>query len=91
MKADCIRNVSIIAHVDHGKTSLADCLISSNGLISARMAGKMRYLDNREVNILMLLYFIYCKFLIYFFYLTRKVIVIFLKEMIAHFLFICIL
>ncbi|VDN41793.1 unnamed protein product [Gongylonema pulchrum] len=44
-----IRNLCIIAHVDHGKTCLADCLISSNGLISARMAGKLRYMDSREV------------------------------------------
>uniref|UniRef100_A0A1I7Y724 Elongation factor-like 1 n=1 Tax=Steinernema glaseri TaxID=37863 RepID=A0A1I7Y724_9BILA len=43
-----IRNVCIIAHVDHGKTCLADYLVSSNGIISARLAGKMRYMDSRE-------------------------------------------
>uniref|UniRef100_A0A0K0DW40 Tr-type G domain-containing protein n=1 Tax=Strongyloides stercoralis TaxID=6248 RepID=A0A0K0DW40_STRER len=43
-----IRNVCIVAHVDHGKTSLADTLISSNGIISSRMAGKLRYMDSRE-------------------------------------------
>ncbi|MCP9264404.1 hypothetical protein DINM_022475 [Dirofilaria immitis] len=48
LDASRIRNVCIIAHVDHGKTCLADCLISSNGLISTRMAGKLRYMDNRE-------------------------------------------
>ncbi|PKU45492.1 elongation factor tu gtp-binding domain-containing protein 1 [Limosa lapponica baueri] len=32
----------------HGKTTLADCLISSNGIISSRLAGKLRYLDSRE-------------------------------------------
>ncbi|VDN01784.1 unnamed protein product [Thelazia callipaeda] len=48
LDASNIRNVCIIAHVDHGKTCLADCLISSNGLISARLAGKLRYMDNRE-------------------------------------------
>uniref|UniRef100_A0A0N5AZU9 Elongation factor-like 1 n=1 Tax=Syphacia muris TaxID=451379 RepID=A0A0N5AZU9_9BILA len=42
------RNACIIAHVDHGKTCLADCLLSSNGVISSRLAGKLRYLDNRE-------------------------------------------
>ncbi|XP_042679841.1 elongation factor-like GTPase 1 isoform X2 [Centrocercus urophasianus] len=31
-----------------GKTTLADCLISSNGIISSRLAGKLRYLDSRE-------------------------------------------
>lgn len=40
-----IRNISIIAHVDHGKTTLSDCLISTNGIISSKSAGKIRYLD----------------------------------------------
>lgn len=43
-----IRNICILAHVDHGKTTIADCLISSNGIISERFAGKMRYMDSRE-------------------------------------------
>jgi elongation factor 2 len=43
-----VRNMCILAHVDHGKTTLADLLISSNGLISERQAGKMRYLDSME-------------------------------------------
>lgn len=45
--ADNIRNICILAHVDHGKTSLTDSLIATNGIISPKMAGKVRYLDSR--------------------------------------------
>ncbi|GMT28933.1 hypothetical protein PFISCL1PPCAC_20230, partial [Pristionchus fissidentatus] len=41
------RNVSLIAHVDHGKTTFADSLLASNGIVSARQAGKLRLLDSR--------------------------------------------
>ncbi|CAK7210598.1 Cytoplasmic GTPase/eEF2-like protein (ribosomal bioproteinsis) [Sporothrix curviconia] len=44
---DNVRNICVLAHVDHGKTSLTDALIATNGIISAKMAGKIRYLDSR--------------------------------------------
>lgn len=31
-----------------GKTTLSDSLLASNGIISERLAGKVRYLDSRE-------------------------------------------
>ena len=43
-----IRNLCILAHVDHGKTTLADSIVASNGLISQRLAGQLRYLDSRQ-------------------------------------------
>ncbi|GAB7347289.1 hypothetical protein MBLNU459_g3375t1 [Dothideomycetes sp. NU459] len=45
--ADGIRNICILAHVDHGKTSLSDALIATNGIISSKLAGRIRYLDSR--------------------------------------------
>ncbi|KAL8717057.1 MAG: hypothetical protein Q9225_005665 [Loekoesia sp. 1 TL-2023] len=46
-RADGVRNICILAHVDHGKTSLTDALIATNGIISPKLAGKIRYLDSR--------------------------------------------
>jgi ribosome assembly protein 1 len=43
-----IRNICILAHVDHGKTTLSDHLIGSNGLIHPKLAGELRYLDSRD-------------------------------------------
>lgn len=44
---DLVRNICILAHVDHGKTTLSDSLLASNGIISQNQAGKLRYLDSR--------------------------------------------
>lgn len=41
------RNFCMVAHVDHGKTTLSDFLVASNGLLSQQLAGKVRLLDSR--------------------------------------------
>ncbi len=40
-----IRNMGIVAHVDHGKTTLSDTLVARAGLISQALAGEQRVLD----------------------------------------------
>ena len=35
-----IRNICILAHVDHGKTTITDFLLSANGIISSKLAGR---------------------------------------------------
>lgn len=40
--------MSVIAHVDHGKSTLTDSLICKAGIISNKAAGEARYTDTRE-------------------------------------------
>ncbi|MFH1106261.1 MAG: elongation factor EF-2 [Candidatus Micrarchaeota archaeon] len=43
-----IRNIGIVAHVDHGKTTLSDSLVALAGVISQELAGEQRVLDYDE-------------------------------------------
>ncbi|MDD4749203.1 MAG: elongation factor EF-2 [Methanosarcinaceae archaeon] len=43
-----IRNIGIVAHIDHGKTTLSDNLLAGAGMISTELAGKQLFMDSDE-------------------------------------------
>ncbi|MGC8516738.1 MAG: elongation factor EF-2 [Candidatus Acidifodinimicrobium sp.] len=45
-----IRNIGIIAHIDHGKTTTADTLLAGCGMLSEEKAGKQLYLDSEKIE-----------------------------------------
>ncbi|MFZ8795721.1 MAG: GTP-binding protein, partial [Acidilobaceae archaeon] len=45
-----VRNIGIIAHVDHGKTTTSDSLLAAAGIISERVAGEALVLDYLSVE-----------------------------------------
>lgn len=47
-KVTNVRNMSVIAHVDHGKSTLTDSLVQKAGIISAAKAGEARFMDTRK-------------------------------------------
>jgi len=47
-KTSQIRNIGMVGHIDHGKTTLSDSLLSEAGLLSPDLAGEARVLDYLE-------------------------------------------
>lgn len=45
---EMIRSLSVIAHVDHGKSTLTDSLVSKAGIIASKNAGDARFTDTRQ-------------------------------------------
>ena len=50
MSVDHIRNVAIIAHVDHGKTTLVDCLLTQSETLGEREHLTERAMDSNDLE-----------------------------------------
>lgn len=50
-RTENIRNIAIIAHVDHGKTSLVDCLLKQSGTLDASKMDINRVMDSNALEI----------------------------------------
>lgn len=45
-----LRNIAIIAHVDHGKTTLVDCMLKQCGVFRENEVVEERVLDNNDIE-----------------------------------------
>ncbi|HOT49190.1 MAG TPA: GTP-binding protein, partial [Syntrophales bacterium] len=50
MRKDTIRNIAIIAHVDHGKTTLVDAMLRQSGIFRSNREVVERVMDSMDLE-----------------------------------------